>query len=96
MIKVLATSLAIVLLSLAVINDTPYSSVIAGGGNDKHKEKHDKGNICGGLVAEFEKLNDVVNDETLTGEQFDAVEDLRLFLVFKLHCVDEFEGFEWS
>jgi hypothetical protein len=47
-------------------------------------------------VAKIEKLNNVVNDETLTNEQFDAVENLRLFLVYKLHCVDEFEGFEWS
>jgi hypothetical protein len=93
--KILAISLAIV-LSLAAIGNTSYSSVIADGGNDKHKDKHDKGNICEDLVAEFEKLNNVVNDETLTDEQFDAVEDLRLFLVFKLHCVDEFEGFEWS
>ncbi len=82
---------------LTSISNTSYGSAIAAGDNDKHKGKHDKGNICGGLVTEFEKLNNVVSDETLTDEQFDAVvEDLRLFLVYKIHCVDEFEGFERS
>jgi hypothetical protein len=47
-------------------------------------------------VTKIEKLNNVVNDETITDEQFDAVENLRLFLAYKLNCVDEFEGFEWS
>jgi 23S rRNA maturation-related 3'-5' exoribonuclease YhaM len=37
--------------------------------NHKHRDKHGKGNICGDLVAKNEKLNKVVNDETLTDEQ---------------------------
>ena len=68
--KIFATNLVMILSIAAISAIPPCSSVTAGGGeNDKHRDKHGKGNICGCLVAKNEKLNKVVNDETLTDEQ---------------------------
>ena len=66
--------------------------------NDNHEKNndHDNDDFCKELRDEFEELNDVVNLDTATDEQIDAVEELRKFLVFEFDCVDEFEDFEWT
>lgn len=52
--------------------------------------------LCSDLVRYFGKIRDVMNLENSSTEQIQAIGSLRVFLVEKFGCIDEFDDFEWD
>jgi hypothetical protein len=85
-----------ILAVAALLSGSGFAEKNDNNGNHEKNNDHDNDDFCEELRDEFEELNDVVNLDTATDEQIDAVEELRKFLVFEFDCVDEFEDFEWT
>ena len=64
----------------------------------EEKDTHDYHNsdLCSDLHQQFGEIRKVINIESVSEEQLNAIGSLRVFLVEEFDCFDEFEKFEWD